>query len=71
MAFLEAFDKFCGVQGLLAMSMTIAVIVLTAQGKIVPPEMYSLLGVGWGFYFAKNGSKILSSTVSSIKSKGE
>lgn len=71
MTVLEQFDRYCGVQGLLALSMTLAVIVLTAQGKTVPPEMYSLLGVGWGFYFAKNGSKLVSSAVSSIKKRSE
>jgi hypothetical protein len=59
----EAFDKFIGVQGVLALLMTGAVIVFLGMNRTVPPEAWSLLGVAWGFYFAKNGSKIMSDHV--------
>jgi hypothetical protein len=51
----DAFAKYVGVQGLLALLTTGAVIGLLAFQRTVPGEIYGLVGVAWGFYFAKNG----------------
>ena len=54
----DAFAKYVGVQGLLAFITTAAVIGLLAASRTVPGEIYGLVGVAWGFYFAKNGVNI-------------
>jgi hypothetical protein len=54
----QAFDKYCGVQGILALLVTIAVVAMVASQRPVPPELWSLIGIGWGFYFSKNGTKL-------------
>jgi hypothetical protein len=56
----DAFAKYVGVQGILALIMTGAVIGLLISVRPVPGEIYGLLGVSWGFYFAKNGVSIAS-----------
>ncbi len=65
----ELFDKICGVQGVLAILMTIAVIGFLAFDKAVPGDVWGLMGIAWGFYFSKNGTKIASSIAASIKSR--
>ena len=54
----DAFAKYVGVQGLLALLTTIAVLVFLGMGRVIPGELYGLVGVAWGFYFAKNGYAI-------------
>jgi len=54
----DAFAKYVGVQGLLALIMTGAIIGLLIAARPVPGEVYGLVGVAWGFYFAKNGVNI-------------
>lgn len=49
------FHDFIGVQGVLAIGMTASVIAMIFLGIEVPKEAWGLLGVAWGFYFAKNG----------------
>ena len=55
----EGFNKYCGVQGILALMVTIAIIAFIAIAIIVPDQMWTLLGLSWGFYFAKNGVGIV------------
>jgi hypothetical protein len=38
--------------------LTLAIIGLLSVGRLVPGEIYGLVGVAWGFYFAKNGVNI-------------
>ncbi len=54
----DAFAKYVGVQGLLALATTGAVIYQLVAQHPVPGEVYGLVGVAWGFYFAKNGVAI-------------
>jgi len=54
----DAFAKYVGVQGLLAILLTLAIIGLLIAARPVPGEVYGLVGVAWGFYFAKNGVNI-------------
>jgi len=54
----DAFAKYVGVQGLLALITTVAVLIFLGLGRVIPGELYGLVGVAWGFYFAKNGYAI-------------
>lgn len=56
----EKFHKYIGVQGILATALTVTLIyMLVAQ--IPPPDvLVGLLGTSWGFYFAKNGTNVIS-----------
>lgn len=54
----DAFAKYVGVQGILALLTTAAVIYALIAQQTVPGEVYGLVGVAWGFYFAKNGVNI-------------
>jgi hypothetical protein len=54
----DAFAKYVGIQGLLALIFTLAIIYLLIAQLPVPGEVYGLVGVAWGFYFAKNGVSI-------------
>ena len=56
----DAFAKYVGVQGIMALSMTGGIIYALVVGLQVPGEVYGLAGVAWGFYFAKNGVSIAS-----------
>lgn len=56
----ERFDKYIGIQGILAVLMTVAVIVWQTFDIHQTDEIMALLGLAWGFYFSKNGSRILS-----------
>jgi len=55
----EKFHKYVGVQGILALIVTSAIIGWTSFEIVVPKEVWTLLGLAWGFYFAKNGSNIM------------
>jgi hypothetical protein len=67
MSKLEAFHKYCGVQGILAMSLTGTLIYMSVMAMPVPDVLVGLLGTSWGFYFAKNGDRI----VKEAKAKGK
>ncbi|MDD3427583.1 MAG: hypothetical protein PHR42_01435 [Caldisericia bacterium] len=54
----DAFAKYVGVQGILALVSTGAMIYMNIANIIVPEPVYSLVGLAWGFYFAKNGYAI-------------
>ena len=54
----DAFAKYVGIQGVMALATTATVIVMALVGRLVPPELWSLQGIAWGFYFAKNGYAI-------------
>ena len=60
--FWEEFNLYVGVQGILALMVTIAIIVMVTTGRPVPGELWGITGVAWGFYFGKNGKMIISST---------
>ncbi len=65
----ELFDKYCGIQGILAILMTIAVLLFLSLDKTVPSEVWSLMGIAWGFYFSKNGTKIAQTIAASYKNR--
>jgi hypothetical protein len=56
----EKFDKYVGIQGILAVVMTIAVLAWNTFDIHTSDEIMGLMGLAWGFYFSKNGSKIIS-----------
>ncbi len=55
----EGFNKYVGVQGVLALIITIAMIVMLFMLIVVPDQLWTLLGLSWGFYFAKNGGNLI------------
>ena len=55
----EGFAKYCGIQGVLALLVTIFLLVFIYIGTTVPDQIWTLLGLSWGFYFAKNGVPIV------------
>ena len=67
--FWEGFQKYVGVQGVLALLLTLAMVGLLFLNREIPTEVWGLLGVSWGFYFAKNGNKIVTG-ISSKFQKG-
>lgn len=56
---MEWFGRFIGVQGVLALLITIAMIVMIFMLLVVPKELWVLLGLSWGFYFGKNGGNVV------------
>jgi len=56
----ENFGKYIGVQGVLAIALTATMIACTLARIPIQEQLYTLMGLAWGFYFAKNGSKIVS-----------
>ena len=54
----DAFAKYIGVQGIMALAMTGGIIYALVVQQPIPGEVYGLAGVAWGFYFAKNGVSI-------------
>lgn len=55
---MDKFHDFIGVQGVLALGMSIAVVAMIFMRYEVPKELWALLGIAWGFYFAKNGKVV-------------
>ncbi len=51
-------NKYVGVQGVLALLVTIALLAMIFLAVAVPAQLWTLLGLSWGFYFAKNGPEI-------------
>jgi len=56
---MELFAKYVGIQGVLALLITIAMIVMIFMLLVVPKELWVLLGLSWGFYFGKNGGNVV------------
>ena len=56
---MESFAKYIGVQGVLALLITISMIIMIFMMIEVPKEFWALLGLSWGFYFAKNGGIVV------------
>ena len=56
---MENFAKYIGIQGVLALMITIAMIAMIFMQLVVPKEFWTLLGLSWGFYFAKNGGNVV------------
>lgn len=56
---MEQFAKYIGVPGLLVIMVTGAMIGWVSFGIAAPPEVYTLLGAAWAYYFATNGKVIL------------
>jgi hypothetical protein len=63
----DKFDKYVGVQGVLAMILTVAIVAWTSFRVEVPQEIWGLLGMAWGAYFVKNGSMIITGIRDKIK----
>ena len=55
----DNFNKYIGVQGVLAFLMTGTLIGLLFLQYEVPDVVVGLLGTSWGFYFAKNGTNVV------------
>ena len=53
------FNKYVGVQGILALLVTVALLVFVAIQIAIPEQIWTLLGLSWGFYFARNGKQIV------------
>lgn len=62
----EAFGKYVGIQGLLALGLGTGYIYLSVTGGIVPEGYENLLLIILGFYFGKNGNNILGSLTKSV-----
>lgn len=57
---MENFAKYIGIQGVLALLITVAVIVMVFMQMEVPKELWTPLGISWGFYYARNGGNVVS-----------
>lgn len=56
---MEQFAKYIGVPGLLVVMVTGAMVGWVSFGISAPPEVYTLLGAAWAYYFATNGKVIV------------
>jgi hypothetical protein len=56
----DKFAKYIGVQGILALGLTGAAVATMFLHVDFPKEAWGLLGVAWGFFFAKNGGNYIS-----------
>lgn len=63
----DNFGKYIGVDGVLALLMTAAVVAGMFVQIEVPKEAWGLLGVAWGAYFRRNGNNV----VKAVKGKTE
>jgi len=57
----DKFGKYVGIEGLLAILLTSAVVALLFIERAIPGEIYGLLGIAWGAYFRKNGVNAVNS----------
>jgi len=62
----EAFAKYVGVQGILALMFGGAIVYLMVAGLTVSEPVIGVFGLIVGFYFGKNGREI----VAAVKSGG-
>ena len=51
----EKFHKYVGVQGVMAIVLTMTMIYMLVSQIPIPDVLIGLMGTTWGFYFAKNG----------------
>lgn len=56
---MENFAKYIGVEGVLALLITISMIAMIFLAIVVPKELWALLGLSWGFYFGRNGGNVV------------
>lgn len=56
---LEGFNKYIGVQGIMALALTGAIIYMAIVQIPIPDVIIGLAGASSGYYFAKNGPGIL------------
>ncbi len=54
------FHKYVGVQGVMALLLTLTLIYMLVTQIPTPDVLVGLLGTSWGFYFAKNGTNVVS-----------
>jgi hypothetical protein len=66
----DGFAKYMGVQGVLVVLLTLAVIGMLIAGLAVPGEVYGLIGIAWGFYFGKNGRSLVETVSTSLNKEG-
>ena len=59
----DGFAKYIGVQGILAIILTIALVTILIMGIPVTTELLALVTLTYGFYFAKNGYQIVKSGI--------
>ena len=59
----DGFNKYLGVQGVLAIISALTVSALLLLGMEIPSEVYAVYGLIVGFYFAKNGKTVVQETV--------
>lgn len=52
------FNKYIGVQGVLAILLTSAILVLILIGRPVPEQLWGYLAFAWLYYFSHNGRNI-------------
>ena len=56
----DKFHKYIGVQGILAILLTLVLIFMLVQQLPIPDVLIGLTGTVYGFYFAKNGTNVIS-----------
>lgn len=56
----ERFHKYVGVQGIMAVAFTGAIIYMAVAQIPIPDVLIGLAGAASGFYFAKNGPNLVS-----------
>ncbi len=60
MSFWEGFNRFVGIQGLIALIMLLAYVASPFVEVLLPEGFTELMSLVFGFYFAKNGVGIIS-----------
>jgi len=60
----EGFNKYVGVQGIMALALVGAIIYMSVAQLPIPDVLIGLAGASSGFYFAKNGPGIISAAKS-------
>jgi hypothetical protein len=58
----DYFAKYVGIQGILALLITSAMVVAWFVDVTIPEQAWTFAGLAWGFYFAVNGKAIVSKT---------
>ena len=66
----DGFAKYVGIQGVLALMMTVAVILYPVFSVQVPEVLNNAMYLAWGFYFAKNGYSIKEIGTKVLKGEG-
>lgn len=54
----EKFHRYVGVQGVMAIVLTMTMIYMLVSQIPIPDVLIGLMGTTWGFYFAKNGMNV-------------